>query len=100
MIDHQGDDKAEFRFGKGESVISNSIVHLPVEWRGLKFNLKLHVIDEKIPFLIGIEAMNRIGMDLDFRSNKIRIGEQWEPMKRTKQAIWRGTNSDCRSGSK
>ncbi len=90
MTDHQGDEKAQFRFGKGNSVSSSSIVHLPVEWRGMKFSLKLHVIDENIPFPIGIEAINKIVKILDFENNNMRIGEQWEPMHRTKTGhlVW------------
>ena len=83
LSDQQGEKKSEFRFGKGDAVRSSSVIHLPVSWMEKNFSLKLHVIDETVPFLVGVEAIEKMGMILDFKNQKIMIDNKWEEMQRS-----------------
>ncbi len=78
MMDRSEDRKPKFRFGKGDQVAATRVIYLPVRWKDKKFKLKLSVIDENVPFLIGIEANSKVGLILDLKQRRLSIGDASE----------------------
>ncbi len=53
---------------------ASQVIQLPVKWKNEKFKLNLNVIDENVPFLIGIEAISKMGLILDMSRMKLSMG--------------------------
>ena len=90
MTERSIDYKPNFRFGKGDQVAATHVIHLPVRWKDERFKLKLHVIDDNVPFLIGIEAISKMGLILDLKSMRLTIGDKSESIKQSDSGhiIW------------
>ncbi len=77
-------------FGKSEA--SERVVISPMQWRNEKFGLKLNVMREDVPFLIGMEAMVKMGLKIDISDQSIVFRGKKGRMLRNKSGhlIWAG----------
>ncbi len=64
-----------FRFGKGDQVATTSIGLLPVMWHYLRSKLKMHVMNEDMPFLVGIEVISKLGLFLGLKQKTVFINK-------------------------
>ena len=70
--------KATFKIGWEQTMRANKTIIMPMKWKQETFKLKLHVIPHPVPFLIGIEAMKKMGIMLDLKNDKMSIWAQTE----------------------
>ncbi len=54
-----------FKFGTGKAIKAKRVVNLPVMRKTRKFKLKLSVREDNVLFLIGMEAIKKLGMIID-----------------------------------
>ena len=84
--------KCRFRFRFGKSVASERAVVLPMKWKGEKFGLKLNVMKEDVPFLIGMEAMTKMNLKIDISDQSIvfrgKTGKMWR--NKSGHLVWMG----------
>ncbi len=67
--------KATFKFVTGQTVRANKTILMLVKWKQETFKLKLHVIPHPVPFLIGIEAMKKMGMMIDLKTTRCALDQ-------------------------
>ncbi len=71
-----------FKFGSGTSVKSSKVLHMPVLWKNISMTLNLNVIDQDVPFLLGMEALTKLGLKLNLDENKLEMRRQKRPIER------------------
>ena len=90
MMDRSENYNSKFRFGKGDQETASHVIHLPVKWKNKRFKLKLHVISESMPSLIGIEAISKMGLISDLKQMMLSIGDVCEEIRQSDSGhiIW------------
>ncbi len=90
LQDEQMNNIASFKFGTGLAMKAKKIVKLPVVWRTKVFKLKLNVMEDKVRFLIGMEATAKMGMIIDLKRNMMEIGSTTTKLRRNQMGhiIW------------
>ena len=68
---------SKFRFGRGGIIKVEFVGMLPIRVAGSFLNSKMNVIYDDIPLLLGIEAIEKLKVTLDFPNNLM-----WNPEKR------------------
>ena len=68
---------SKFRFGRGEIIKVEIVGLLPIRVAGSFLTLKMNVIYDDIPLLLGIKAIEKLKVTLDFPNNQM-----WTPEKR------------------
>ena len=96
MMDRSDKNKPKFRLGKGDQVSAAHAIHLPARWKNRKLKLKLHVKNENVQFLIGIQAISKLGLVFDLKQMKMSIGDTCEIRKQSEsgQAVWKSSILD------
>ena len=86
--------RKEFKVGRGEIITAQFVELLPIRAAGRFITLKLNVIDDCIPLLLGIEAIEELKVSLEFPKNLM-----WTQKKIKTNQIGCGTsNMESKSG--
>ncbi len=62
--------QSKFKFGSGQPIEAETVIHLPIKWKGLLITLKMNVLNQEVPTLLGMEAMTKMNAQLDIVNQK------------------------------
>ncbi len=98
-INHQ-QKQSKIKFGNGSPIEATKVVHIPIRWKGVEITLKMNVLNQKVPTLLGLEAMTKMKaqiniaeqmMEINGTKRKIKVNETghiiWENMQINKDKI-------------
>ncbi len=72
------------------------VIPLPIKWKGLQITLKMNVLNQKVPTLLGMEEMMKMNAQLDIANQKMIINGANRKIKinETGHIIWDNVSID------
>ena len=67
---------AKFKFGDGKTVCAQKLIHIPLQIAARTVKLKTFVMNGKVSFLLGMEALSKMKAKIDTAANEITICRQ------------------------
>ena len=70
---NQQQKMAKFRFGNGQPMEATTVIHLPIMWKGVRVTLRVNLLKQKVPTLLGMEAMKQMQAKINIRDQTMEI---------------------------
>ena len=87
---------AKFRFGNGQPIAATKVIHLPIIWNGVRVTLKMKLLKQKVPTLLGMAAMKKMKAKINICDQTMEINGTTRKIETndTGHIIWRNAQLD------
>ncbi len=88
--------QSKFKFGNGPPIEAEKVIHLPIKWKVLNMTLKMNVLNQKVPTLLGLEAMAKMNAQIDISKQEMKINRTKRKIKinTTGHIVWENVTID------